>query len=177
MSLIVSVPSAIATATSTRTRPGSCRGRRPRTPSNATLSSAVNVVASARSASSSRARVRRESVPVRGHDDSRASGCSLHLGSASLPDQLAPSASQVSPGRRALSSIAGPTRRPTHEEPGLESRHPVGAIRLFSSFLPCCLLIMTHVCGLLSGVRALFGLEACSRSALFSSESSLITCA
>jgi hypothetical protein len=52
MSLIVSAPSAIATARSTSTRPGSCRGRGPRTPSRATPSSAVSVVASARSASS-----------------------------------------------------------------------------------------------------------------------------
>jgi hypothetical protein len=52
MSLIVSAPSAIATARSTNTRPGSCRGRGPRTPSSAALSSPVNVVASASSTSS-----------------------------------------------------------------------------------------------------------------------------
>jgi hypothetical protein len=50
MSLIASAPSAIATARSTSTRPGSCRGRGPRTPSSAALSSVVSVVVPARSA-------------------------------------------------------------------------------------------------------------------------------
>ena len=49
--MIVTALSAIATATSTSTRPGSCPARRVRRPSVASLTAAVNPIRSASSAS------------------------------------------------------------------------------------------------------------------------------
>ena len=50
--MIVTAPWAVATATSTSTRPGSCPARRARSPSVASDSAAVNPIRSANSANS-----------------------------------------------------------------------------------------------------------------------------
>jgi hypothetical protein len=75
------------------------------------------------------ARVRHEPLPIRGHHDPRARRCSLHVESAPLQDQLGPSASQVSPGRRALSSISEPTRRQRGSRAGAGRDQPGPAPR------------------------------------------------
>jgi hypothetical protein len=63
--------------------------------------------------------VRHHTLAVGGCRDPWTCRCSLHLESAPLPGRSGPSASSVSPGSGALSSIRPRTRRPSHEEPGL----------------------------------------------------------
>jgi hypothetical protein len=116
MSLIASAPSAIATARLTSTRPGSCLGRRPRTPCSAVDSSAVRMLASARSASSRVPACDTTPGPVRGHGDLRSGRCSLNLESASPPGRSEPSASSVSLVKRHFRLSRRQTRRPAHEE-------------------------------------------------------------
>ena len=112
MSLIASAPSAIATARSTSTRPGSCRGRGPRTPSSAALSSAVSVVVRPDRPQPGPG-VRHHSRPIRGDHDPRTRRGSPHSESASLSGPTRSSTTQSPLVKRQLrSSRRGRANRP-----------------------------------------------------------------